>query len=236
MGKMMSKDIPFELETTAKLKNYNTWISDSLDPFVHGSLIEIGSGIGTFSDLFIDQVDNLTLIEPSHKLCARLEQKFSKRTNVEIIQSPLEDLETSLANRYFDCAVLINVLEHIREDKEALRIIFKLLKPGGYLLIFVPALMSLFSDLDAAVGHHRRYHLSELEDKVKIIGFKTIKIRYFDLLGAISWWLINVILKRQSIDDNAAIFYDRVGVPLTRCIESCFKPPFGKNLILIAKK
>ena len=232
----MNENISFELETIAQLKNYNNWIAGSFYPFIRGSLIEIGAGIGTFSELFNDRVDSLTLLEPSSKFCEKLEEKFSGEKHVEIIKSPLESLEKHFENRYFDCAVMVNVLEHIREDKDALRILFELLKPGGHVLIFVPALMPLFSDLDDALGHYRRYHLLELEEKVKMMGFKIIKSNYFDWLGSIPWWLINVMLKQKTISTKAAIFYDRLGIPVTRYIEQFIKPPFGKNLILVAKK
>ena len=232
----MNNDISFELETTASLSNYNSWIADSFYPFTQGSLIEIGAGIGTFSELFIDRVDNLTLLEPSHQFCAKLQQKFAAEGHVEILQSHLDSLKAWPEDRHFDCAMIINVLEHIQEDKEALEIIFSVLKPGGHLLLFVPALQSLFSELDEAEGHHRRYHFPELGDKVNTTGFKIIKLRYFDWLGATSWWFLNVVLKRKTIDSNSAILYDRIGIPITRWIERIIKPPFGKNLILVARK
>ena len=131
---------------------------------------------------------------------------------------------------------MVNVLEHIQNDKGALRMMFNILKPSGYLFIFVPARRSLFSELDKAVGHYRRYQLPDLKQKVEIAGFEIVKLQYLDWLAAAAWWLVNVIFKQKNINVNLAVFYDRFGIPLTRWIESVIKPPFGKNLILVAKK
>ena len=152
------------------------------------------------------------------------------------MQSSLESLIVQPAGKKFDCALMVNVLEHIQNDKDALRMMFNILKPGGYLLIFVPAHQSLFSELDRAVGHYRRYHLPDLKQKIETTGFEIVKLQYLDWLGAVAWWLVNVIFKQKNIDANPAVFYDRFGIPLTRWIESVIKPPFGKNFILGAEK
>ena len=232
----MNKNIPFELETTANLSNYNRWIAESFYPFAHGSLVEIGAGIGTFSELFVDRFDSLTLIEPSSGLCEGLQKRYATENHIEIVQSSLESLIAQPAGKNFDCALMVNVLEHIQNDKDALRMMFNILKLGGYLLIFVPAQQSLFSELDKAVGHYRRYHLPDLKQKVETAGFEIVKLQYLDWLGVAAWWLVNIIFKQKNINANSAVFYDRFGIPLTRWIESVIKPPFGKNLILVAKK
>ncbi len=136
----------------------------------------------------------------------------------------------------FDAALMVNVLEHIEDDTAALKSLNSVLHPGGHLLIFVPALQSLYSELDRAVGHHRRYHLKDLKRITENAGFDVIKIRYFDWLGATAWWFINVVLRSNNIDANSAKLYDRIGVPVTRTIERIIPPPFGKNLIMIARK
>jgi predicted SAM-dependent methyltransferase len=136
----------------------------------------------------------------------------------------------------FDAALMVNVLEHIKDDKEVLELLHSVLNPNGYLLIFVPALQALYSDFDRAVGHHRRYHLKNLKEITETAGFEILKLGYFDWLGASAWWLVNVILQSKKINPKSAKLYDRIGVPVTRTIERIISPPFGKNLIMVAKK
>ena len=71
----------------------------------------------------------------------------------------------------FDLITASDVLEHLAEDSAALRGWHRVLKPGGRVLIFVPAFPSLWSEHDAANHHHRRYRLSELREKVVASGF-----------------------------------------------------------------
>ncbi len=62
-----------------------------------------------------------------------------------------------VADRYFDTAVLLNVLEHVDDDRSLLADISARLALGGTLCIWVPAFPSLFGEFDRLVGHCRRY-------------------------------------------------------------------------------
>ncbi len=68
--------------------------------------------------------------------------------------------------------VTLNVLEHIEDDVEALRQIYRILKPGGAAIIEVPAGPKLYDIYDELLMHHRRYSLSGLADKAKSVGFR----------------------------------------------------------------
>jgi 2-polyprenyl-3-methyl-5-hydroxy-6-metoxy-1,4-benzoquinol methylase len=57
----------------------------------------------------------------------------------------------------YDGIYTSNVLEHIEDDVETLRKIHGMLKPGCNLVIYVPAFMCLYSELDSSIGHYRRY-------------------------------------------------------------------------------
>tara|TARA_E500000178_G_C16998389_1_gene744386 strand:- start:1475 stop:2176 length:702 start_codon:yes stop_codon:yes gene_type:complete len=232
----MKEPVEYELDVLADLNNYNRWIAESFHPFSSGSLIEFGAGIGTLSALFLPYSRKLTLVEPSPELFKKLETKFAADSQITLIQNSLELAFEKTAEKDFDTALLSNVLEHIEDDQAALQMVSKRLRPGGHLLVFVPALQALYSDLDRAVGHHRRYHLQDLKQKAQAAGFEIIKLQYFDWIGALLWWLANIILKRTNINPNSAKLYDQVGIPITRQIERLFPPPFGKNIILVARK
>jgi SAM-dependent methyltransferase len=84
-----------------------------------------------------------------------------------------------------DLVVAFDVLEHIVDDAAALREVERVLRPGGCLLVTVPADMDLWSAHDEAVGHVRRYSYEALSDVTTAAGLQVDSIR--------SW---NVILKR----------------------------------------
>jgi hypothetical protein len=131
--------------------------------------------------------------------------------------------------------VYVNVLEHIENDLDELRFVFRTLKVGGVLCIFVPALSWLYGNLDKEVGHFRRYHKHQLKGLVQQAGFEIEKIKYFDMPGIVPWYILFVLLKR-SISGNNVSLYDKLAVPLIRKVESIVSPPVGKNLLLVCKK
>lgn len=72
----------------------------------------------------------------------------------------------------FDLVCLFDVLEHIEQDHDALQRVFDLLKPGGRLLITVPAFRSLWSYWDEAAHHVRRYTRQPLANSMRKAGFE----------------------------------------------------------------
>ncbi len=135
----------------------------------------------------------------------------------------------------FDSVVYTNVLEHVEHDEQELRNMYSALKPGGHALIFVPALDFLYSEFDRKLGHYRRYHKSGLVKIAREAGFKIEKVKYFDLVGIIPWYIAFVLFK-SAISGNSVSLYDKLVIPLMRKLESLIAPPIGKNLLLIAKK
>lgn len=83
---------------------------------------------------------------------------------------------------YFDIIIALDVLEHIEDDLSALKLWKKYLKPGGYLLLTVPAYQWLWSEHDEALHHYRRYLASDLHRTLNLVGFKAIKRTYAIIL------------------------------------------------------
>lgn len=227
-----------DLEILASLHRYRTWILDSIGPYVRGKVAEIGAGIGTFTvDLLgLPQVETIDLIEPSPPLYAHLGKRFEGDCRVSVHASMCETWSASAVPSSLDTVVMINVLEHIEDDLEVLRNIRKALKPGGRLVVFVPAMMLLFSDLDKFYGHFRRYQRNGLKTLAENAGFKVSMVRYFDILGVGPWLVMNRWLGKTDFNPRQVALYDAVGVPLTRGLESLIAPPFGKNLLLVAER
>lgn len=71
----------------------------------------------------------------------------------------------------FDLVCMLDVLEHIKEDQEALRQAWLALRPGGGILLTVPQHPRLWSRQDEHSCHYRRYRASELREKIKQTGF-----------------------------------------------------------------
>ena len=224
------------LEDLEDLPNYNDWIVSQFAPFLEGHIAEIGAGLGTISGRLLSRVQNLDLIEPAPVMAAELAHKFGADKNVRVLGQTLEDWQRAVQIDEYDGIVLVNVLEHIRDDHTAAQGFFRSLKPGGHLMIFVPAMPGLYSKLDYAYGHYRRYTRRNLQECVTGAGFKIEKLHFVDLAGVFPWWLLNTVMGKTSFHPPSLRVYDRFVVPLTRSLESVLRPPLGKNLILVARK
>lgn len=92
----------------------------------------------------------------------------------------IHDRSPSLAASY-DAIILFDVIEHIESPPEFLSSALFHLKPGGYAFINVPALQSLYSKFDVAVGHYRRYSRPTLEAELAKAGIRKLGDRYWGM-------------------------------------------------------
>lgn len=225
-----------DLEVLADMPNYYTWIMDAFSPYVRGRVIEYGAGAGTVSARLAPLADELTLVELSTNLIEPLRARFSRDPKVKVISESLEEHAAQLGAEAVDTVVMVNVLEHIEDDREALTHLLRILKPGGHLLLFVPALQGLMSKLDLMHGHFRRYHRPDLAGKVKAAGGEVLHARYFDCAGVVPWLLLNKLMGSTTFNPALIDIHDKYVVPVSRAFERVVSPPFGKNLILVARK
>lgn len=225
-----------DLEVLADMPNYYAWMMETFGPHVRGDVVEYGAGIGTVSSRLAPLASNLTLVEPSANLIPPLSARFAATPHVRVLHTTLEDHVAALSEHSIDTLVMVNVLEHIEDDRAALRAMFRALRPGGHLLIFVPAMSFLMSKLDRMLGHFRRYHRPDLVSKVTAAGGAVKTCRYIDLLGVGPWLLLNTLLGGTKFNPALVTLNDRVVVPISKGLEKIIPAPFGKNLILVAEK
>jgi cyclopropane fatty-acyl-phospholipid synthase-like methyltransferase len=224
-----------ELDALAEVRNYYDWVLHHFRPHVGARVVEVGAGIGTFSRFVLRGTDarELVLIEPAVNNFPVLEQRFAADPRARLVHGYLEDVEQPLGA---DSLIAVNVLEHVPDDARFLTAAHGHLKPGGKILLFVPAMPQLFGTLDEAFDHQRRYTRPELHAKLERAGFQDIQLRRMNALGVLSWWLAGRVLRRRTLAPGSVRAYDRWLIPLVRRIESNWEPPFGQNLLAIATR
>lgn len=224
-----------DLEAMSFARNYHAWVADLFAPYVRGLVIEVGAGSGNFSSFLLERgAEHLIAIEPSEEMYPKLVERFKENRLVETRKAFFSDLCADYAGTV-DTIVYVNVLEHIQNDAEELKLMYAALRPGGTVCVFVPALPWLYSAFDASLGHYRRYRKGQLKKLMEEAGFSIVTISYFDFFGILPWFVYLTLLKGKIGSGNAGV-YDRFIVPVARLIESVLPPPVGKNLFVVAHK
>lgn len=223
-----------ELELFREARRWKRYWSAQAAPFVRGSVLDLGCGIGGSAPWLINgRVSRYTFLEPDPALLARV-PAFAEHpvlARAERIQGQAGDLQ----GRAFDTIACIDVIEHIADAKDELARIAALLAPGGRLIILVPALPALFSPFDAAIGHHRRYTKAMLRAELPR-GLRAERMRYLDCIGALLS-LGNRLLLRKGMPTPAQVrFWDRRIVPLSRIIDPLIGHAIGRSLLCVARK
>jgi SAM-dependent methyltransferase len=231
-----------DLEALADLPHYVGWILRDFAGHLHGRVLEVGAGTGNFAAHYLDRVAEAVLLEPARNLYPTLAARFADRPHVRTACGLLEEwCERPAAHdgpdgRPFDAAILVNVLEHIADDLGTLRRLGGLLKPGGKLLVFVPALRWLYGSLDAQVHHHRRYSRSTLARLMRRASLDLRSLHFFDAAGVLPWFVAGRVLRQRRFSAGAAQVYDRVVVPVASRLERWLRLPLGKNLVCVAQR
>ena len=222
-----------DLEAMSFAKNYYKWILAEFFPYLGSSVAEVGAGVGNFSTLVLEtNINSLVAFEPSRNMYPLLQKVLSKDKRAEIINDYFCPRKY---RKFFDSILYVNVLEHIEDDAAELANARDALNPMGHLLIFVPAIPGLYSDIDRQIGHFRRYMKKDLVELTRRSGFSVVKAQYFDVAGIIPWY-INFVLLKNPISGSSVSLYDRIVIPVMRVMEGLVPPPIGKNVLLVARK
>jgi len=223
------------LDRMAKTVNYNNWIYKIIKPFIGKRILEIGCGIGNMTKFFLDY-EAIVAIDNSAECIEIMKSKFSHYKNLRIVNHDISNEGFGELREFnFDTVVCINVLEHIKDDLQALRHCYQLLKERGRLILFVPALKILYGTVDRADSHYRRYTRIELTKKLREAGFVIKKASYANFFGIFPWVLHSKILKRSLHPPRQMVFFDKF-VPFFAFWEKLFLPPIGLSLLFVCRK
>lgn len=200
------------------------------------TIVEIGCGTGSNLS-FLSRFGRLTGIEPDE-----VARTFAKaRSQVPVIEGRLPD-GLPINDQSAEMIVMLDVLEHIDDDLGALRAIGQKLKPGGRLLLTVPALPSLWSAHDLEHHHKRRYTDQTLRAVLIESGLELERISYFNTL------LLPLIAAVRGIKSLTGNSTPDTGLPATwlnKVLEAVFSLerfmigrvplPLGVSLVMIAR-
>jgi 2-polyprenyl-3-methyl-5-hydroxy-6-metoxy-1,4-benzoquinol methylase len=145
-------------------RNYADWIVALMRPHLGTRVLEIGAGHGTITERLADGERHVTASDLSPRCVDVLQERFAGRADVDIVKG---DARAAAGDRPVDTAVLVNVLEHIPDDVQALRDLYDALEPGVEYAIRAP-LEGFLERVDTIVlqaGEQRRLDIGLLRSR-----------------------------------------------------------------------
>ena len=220
----------------ARRRILETLIGRTVKPPREARILEVGCGTG----------HNLTMLKKfgtveASELDPSARALSTKRLGREVKEAKLPDLSMFERNAY-DLVALLDVLEHVPDDLGSLKAINKRLKPGGALLLTVPANPWMWSAHDTAHHHFRRYRKKQLASLFAQAGFEVQLLSYFNTLLyplVAAARIIGKLTRKDSADDRLP------GDGVNKALQSIFgleagfigkvAMPFGVSLVAVVR-
>jgi ubiquinone/menaquinone biosynthesis C-methylase UbiE len=218
------------LEGLATAVNHRRWFIELALPYLGDDPIEIGSGLGDYALEWSEHLPRFTATEADPDRLVLLKERLADHPNVDVRQMLLPTTETG----QYSALVSYNVLEHIEDHVTALKSMATLVRPGGKIILIVPAFMFAMSDVDIATGHVRRYTKKTMRAAMDEAGLKIEKLHYANALGLLGYYTATSIFKLAPKEGPMVKIYDTVVLPVTKAIEKIVRPPFGQSVFVVA--
>jgi SAM-dependent methyltransferase len=228
------------LEVISDADRFNRWMYETIKPHCSGDILEVGSGIGNISEYFLNDNYCISLSDLNSDYFNILEKKFGHLGNMNGLFT-LDFAEKELEQKYpeligkFDTVFALNVLEHVPDHEQSIKNCYSLLKPGGRLVILVPAFQSLFNKFDVGLEHQRRYTPKTLKKVMLIPGFSMVHIQYFNVMGILGWYVSGKLMGENTIPTGQMRLFDKL-VPLWKIIDCIFRKILGLSVICVVQK
>lgn len=212
-----------------------------LPPGSKRRLLDLGCGPGNMLDFLAGQGDVFGSDYSADALRFCRGRGYERVFRADFHRLPLKPAA-------FDVVTCIDVIEHLAEDRRAIDELFEAIRPGGHLVVTVPAFQSLWGDHDELYGHHRRYSGRELREKLAAARFEVLKLTYFEPLFFVPLWLYRKAKRLRPRKGGIAQKDDFVALPkrlnslLTEVIAMerfairHFSFPFGVTLLAVARR
>ncbi len=202
-------------------------------------ILDVGCGTGALLGELKDSY-NVSGIDFSNKAVV-----FCKIRGIENVTLGVGEKLPYVDNR-FDVVLVLDVLEHIKEDEKAMAEIYRVLKPNGMVIAFVPAFMMLWGITDEVSQHFRRYTKPELVGKLENANFKIVRSSYFNTFLSFPILAVRKLSKlfpakfkpeqetdiRSELMNKVFYFIFKLESRLLRIVSF----PFGVSLMVIGRK
>jgi len=225
-----------ELEEAAHAVNWKAYFRSRIAPYIQGHVLEVGAGLGgTTVRLRDGRQKSWVCLEPDASLALHLEATLRDNPSPVPTRTVVGDLNALSGSDRFDCILYIDVLEHIEDDIGELQHAERQLAPGGALVVLCPAFQMLFSQMDRALGHYRRYTKKTLA-KVFPRTLEQVELFYLDSLGMIASLANKFVLRQDAPTGGQVKFWDGTIIPISRVLDRVLFYALGRSIIAIYRR
>lgn len=186
---------------------FNAWLRyDLIERILRGltdvgSVLEIGAGEGALGARLASRYDYVGL-EPDPTACEEAHKRLARVGRGTVVCGDLSHLDPGTT---FDLVCAFEVLEHIEDDAGTLRGWRERLRPGGWLLLSVPAHPDRWGAADRMAGHFRRYEPATMATLLAGAGFTDARTRSYGFpLGYALEFGRNVLARRTESKTSLA--------------------------------
>ncbi len=211
--------------------NHRRWFVELALPYLGDDPIEVGSGLGDYALEWAPKFRRFTATEADPERLVTLKERLAPVSTVTVreLLLPTEEIAG------YSGAVSYNVLEHIEDHVGALRSMARLVKPGGAIVLIVPAFQFAMSRADIATGHVRRYTKASLSEALRAADLSVEHVRYVNALGLIGYYMATSVFRLMPKEGPMVKLYDRLVLPVTKAAERLVRPPFGQSVFAVAR-
>jgi SAM-dependent methyltransferase len=209
--------------------NYNEYLTQLLTANITGSssVLDFGAGTGEFASRLTKQGFIVDVLEIEPNLLTNL-KGLGFKTLTSLAEIP---------NSSYSTVYSLNVLEHVKNDSEIVKLITSKLQQNGKVVFYLPAFEILYSQMDVRVGHYRRYTKKSLGRILVDAGLEIQTIQYADFFGFFATLVYKFTPNRDGTVSIPAIrFYDSWIFPMNRIFDRLFQNLCGKNVFAVAIK
>jgi len=218
-----------------RLEKFNKWLYDKIVPFIGNRILEVGSGWGSFTKFFASR-ELVVGVDINKDYIERLKKIYTNQDNCIFIPSDISRVSSDELKKFnIDTVVIMNVLEHIENDSEILKLFYDVLVEKGHIVILVPAFNFIYGTLDKYLCHKRRYTSRVLRRLSQEAGFSITKIFYLNFFSMFGWFFTGRIFLRRRIPFFSIKIYNLL-FPIFRFFEDHFHFPVGQSIVLIGEK
>jgi SAM-dependent methyltransferase len=218
------------------------WVRRVLSGNRDQRLVDVGCGTGCFVQEMIQRGYSMVGIDDHRESVERAQVLLGEK-----------NFREGSAERFpfeagsVDVVTLLDVLEHLKDDRLALKSLYEGLKPGGYLILTVPAFDFFWSDWDRSLHHYRRYTPGDLLPRLREAGFE---ISFWNFINVLAFPVVYLLRQWREFGGGSENPLDRPENripwgPLNKVLEWQFvamavqkwvKFPLGVSLLVVARK